>query len=371
MAYKGVNLYNSTHSPVAGIMDMEGNFLHQWSYPFEKIWPEESEMIDGAYWRRVTLCDDGDILAIYVIVRMKNKEPQVIREDIGMIRLDKDSNLLWVFEGDDKGGPHHDVVIGNNQKIYVLTRKWKLIPRINEKEKVFEDFVTVLNDDGKVIEEHSLLECFENSSFAYLLKDMNDKGDLFHTNRIYYFDGSLSHISPLFKKGNVLISAYFLQTIAIVDLEKDRVVWTYSDSEWQGQHEATLLSNGNILFFVNNKKNNPMGGDQSHVVELNPLTKEIIWQYPGNKNVSFYSRACGSNQRLPNGNTLITEFTAGRAFEVTPDREIIWEFINPERVGEDHQLVASLLHMQRFDRDSLEWLDYNGGRSLISENQAQ
>jgi len=355
--YKGVNLYNSTHSPVAGIMDMEGNILHTWSYPFEKIWPKAAEKIDGAYWRRVTLCDNGDILAIYVMVRMENKEPKVIREDKGLIRLDKDSNLLWVFDGDARGGPHHDIAVGNDQNIYVLTRERKLIPRINKKEEIYDDFVTVLNAAGKIIEKHSLLECFENSSFAYLLKNIHGGGgEIFHTSRLHYLDGSLAHISPLFKEGNVLISVHHLQTIAIVDLEKDRVVWAYRDAEWRGQHEPTLLSNGNILFFINDKWDNPSGYNQSHVVELNPLTGEMIWQYPGNKNVPFYSRACGSNQRLPNGNTLITEFTAGRAFEVTQDREIVWEFINPERVGQDNQLVASLLHMLRFDRDSLKWL---------------
>ena len=34
-------------------------------------------------------------------------------------------------------------------------------------------------------------------------------------------------------------------------------------------------------------------------------------------------------QRLPNGNTLITEGSDGRIIEVTPDHEIVWEYINP------------------------------------------
>ena len=34
-------------------------------------------------------------------------------------------------------------------------------------------------------------------------------------------------------------------------------------------------------------------------------------------------------QRLPNGNTLITEGSDGRVFEVTPEHEIVWEFISP------------------------------------------
>ena len=34
-------------------------------------------------------------------------------------------------------------------------------------------------------------------------------------------------------------------------------------------------------------------------------------------------------QRLPNGNTLITEGTDGRLIEVTRDHEIVWEYISP------------------------------------------
>jgi hypothetical protein len=45
-------------------------------------------------------------------------------------------------------------------------------------------------------------------------------------------------------------------------------------------------------------------------------------------------RSCdarASQERLPNGNTLITEAAGGRLLEVTPDGRIVWEFINPVR----------------------------------------
>ncbi|HHX77017.1 MAG TPA: hypothetical protein GX697_01515, partial [Firmicutes bacterium] len=42
-----------------------------------------------------------------------------------------------------------------------------------------------------------------------------------------------------------------------------------------------------------------------------------------------FSDRCSSADRLPNGNTLITETIRGRVIEVTPDREIVWEFLNP------------------------------------------
>ena len=34
-------------------------------------------------------------------------------------------------------------------------------------------------------------------------------------------------------------------------------------------------------------------------------------------------------QRLPNGNTQIAEATSGRIFEVTPEGEIVWEYVDP------------------------------------------
>src|SRR3972149_8289690 len=41
------------------------------------------------------------------------------------------------------------------------------------------------------------------------------------------------------------------------------------------------------------------------------------------------SSLVSSAQRLPNGNTLITEGVGGRVFEVTAKHEIVWEYVNP------------------------------------------
>ena len=45
----------------------------------------------------------------------------------------------------------------------------------------------------------------------------------------------------------------------------------------------------------------------------------------------FYSPFVSSAQRLPNGNTLITEGSDGRIFEVTRNHELVWEYISPYR----------------------------------------
>ena len=45
---------------------------------------------------------------------------------------------------------------------------------------------------------------------------------------------------------------------------------------------------------------------------------------------AFFSPYMGSVQRLWNGNTLICESAFGRLFEVTPDGDVVWEFVIPD-----------------------------------------
>jgi hypothetical protein len=81
----------------------------------------------------------------------------------------------------------------------------------------------------------------------------------------------------------------------------------------------------------------------SRVIEFNPITLEIFWEYEdllqeGDVNEDgevkgeerkFYSNLISGAQRLKNGNTLICEGHGGRVFEVTPQKEIVWEYISP------------------------------------------
>ena len=68
----------------------------------------------------------------------------------------------------------------------------------------------------------------------------------------------------------------------------------------------------------------------SRVLEINPVTFEKIWEYSiaGTKQITFFSQYVSSAQRLPNGNTLITEGAIGRIFEVTTDSEIVWKYVS-------------------------------------------
>jgi hypothetical protein len=75
--------------------------------------------------------------------------------------------------------------------------------------------------------------------------------------------------------------------------------------------------------------------------------------YAGDDKKPLNSTVRGAQERLPNGNTLITESEGGRLIEVTPEREIVWEYISPVRGGERDELIPFLSWGQRIDPQGL------------------
>jgi hypothetical protein len=339
-AYQGLNLFTSGHGPEALLMDMEGEVLHSWKRDLWSVWPdwEEARGVTGAeHWACAHLFENGDLLAIFA--------------GFGMIKIDKDSNLIWSYDG----GSHHDLFVADDGSIYTLDREPRMIPRIHETEPVMEDFITVLGPDGALLRRFSVLEAFERSQYAPVLSRMPPSRDILHSNSIEVLDGSLAHRSGAFRKGNVLISVRQLDTIAVVDMETEAVVWALT-GRWKEQHDPTVLPNGRILLF-----NNFASDDASEVLEFDPFTQEVFWSYEGGGGIDFFTAEVGANQRLPNGNTVIVESVNGRVFEVTPDKAIVWEFINPNRAGERNELIATLRGMDRLPPDfPLDWLRKGG-----------
>ncbi len=59
------------------------------------------------------------------------------------------------------------------------------------------------------------------------------------------------------------------------------------------------------------------------------MSNQIVWIFSSKSGQNFFSHIGSGVQRLPNGNTLITAMTEGHLFEVTPEGELVWEYINP------------------------------------------
>ena len=118
------------------------------------------------------------------------------------------------------------------------------------------------------------------------------------------------------------------------------------------QHHPSVLPNGNILIFDNGHRRK-----FSRILELDPRSEEIVWQYQADPPEGFYSESRGAAQALPNGNVLITDSDHGRAFEITRSGEVVWEFWNPD-LSSDGQRRATIYRFGRLfpsDRSSVNW----------------
>lgn len=328
----GFNLYVSGHAPEAILMDMDGVVLHRWTYDLLAERPDYPVPLGTPgidYWRRAHLFDNGDLLAMHV--------------GVGLIKIDKNSRLLWDFPANI----HHDIDVLEDGTIYTLTREPAIIPGFHPEKPVLEDFITVLNPDGGVLRQVSLLRAMEDSPIAEILEKGPGWGDILHTNTLQVLDGRFAHRTQAFARGNVLVSFLYMGVIAVVNLDRESVVWARS-GPWRMQHEPMLLGDGAMLIFDN------MGGGEgvSRVLEFDPISMQPDWSFTGGVDEPFYSASCGAVQRLANGNTLITESDAGRAIEVTRSNEIVWEFVSPHRAGDGGELVATLFDLTRIPADS-------------------
>ena len=123
-----------------------------------------------------------------------------------------------------------------------------------------------------------------------------------------------------------------LDWVAVIEKATGNLVYERREPDWGGPHDFQPLENGNYLVFANRNAQVPRG---SKVVEWNPQTDETVWEYWGNPSHTFDSHFISGCQRLWNGNTLICEGLWGRIFEVTPEGEVVWEYISPYKSAED------------------------------------
>lgn len=325
--WDGLNFFNCLIRPGAHLVDMEGKRVFEWLAPD----PDES-------WFDAKLLPSGDVL--------------VLVDGIRIMRVTLNGDVRWEY----RAKVHHDIAMAENGEIFVLARTAMYIDVLHPKVPVFNDEIHVLDRDGTLIRKISILEALLRSPFSFLLPSSHDLEpdgsqptlvlDVLHSNHVQVFDGTLEHRSPLFRRGNILVSMRTINSIGILDPDETRFVWLWGPTNIARQHHPTLLPNGHILLFDN-------GQSASQIIELDPLTNTVVWRYAPLE--GFYSESAGSVQRLPNGNTLITESDPGVVFEVTPDGETVWRYLNPLTTADG--LRATIWRMTRFDPQELHFLD--------------
>ena len=375
----------------ADLIDMEGNLIRKWdlvSKPARLL--QDGSIIGGdrvykfpmpfsETYNMTQLDWDGNI-----VWKFDDWDDSVTGSNMSRQHHD------WQREGNPVGyyAPGQEFVL--NGKTLILAH----INIINEtisRKPLWEDVIYEVDWDGNLtgFEWHPS-DHFDEMGFdwkakigIYLFPGRKDPvfpsgtGDWLHINSISLLGENKwyeEYNDSRFKPDNIIIGSRYSNIIAIIDRETGDIVWKvgpdYTDNTPEGRnigpiighHHAHMIpkglkGEGNILVF----DNGVLGGygilgtgfqhrDWSRVIEFNPINLSIEWEYTnivGNSKIEryfnwffprsgqdhhFMSWYISSAQRLPNGNTLITEGDNGRIFEVTYDtKEIVWEYVSPTR----------------------------------------
>jgi hypothetical protein len=349
--YPGLNLLTSAHGPVAQLMDLEGNVLHEWRAEFDIVFPYHPRMtttIDAKqnFWRDAALLPDGSIIVIWDLY--------------GIFKLDRDSKVLWVVSEP----AHHDLQVMEDGSIYHLQGKRRLLPEIPEDLSV-EDFIIRRDADGVELSRVSIAKALRNADWMALRNAFWEREgerqtglkkrslyDPFHTNSLRILsETEAARLGDPFQVGDALVSMAMLDTIAIIDMEKKSARW-WQQGPFGMQHKPRVTQDGRVVLF-----NNYLSSDRSSVQVLDVHSREVVWEFTGSESEPLYSKRSGSVEALPNGNILIVETDRGRVLEVRPNREVVWEYRNPNVSIEDDDLVAHIYSMDRLDRSGVSWLE--------------
>jgi outer membrane protein assembly factor BamB len=358
------------------VIDMNGNVVKRW------------EDYDNAAGGPARVLPGGGVMAA-----SGARPPH--QESLELVQRDFAGNVVWSFRNNERvelresgtvwsARQHHDwqredfpagyyspdaVPATTGSRTLILAHTNHVVPAVSDA-LLEDDRLVEISWDGKILWEWAAGEHIDELGFTADARaairaaaDTNEaRGsfDWLHVNSATYvgpnrwFDDGDTRFAP----NNVIISSRQASLLAIVARD-GKIVWRlgpdFSASpelrkirQIIGQHHAHLIPKGlpgagHILVFDNGGASGygfagPTAPDgvgafaraTSRVLEIDPLTLELVWSYTAPR---FYSSNISGAQRLPNGNSLITEGAGGRVFEVTNDGAIVWEYLNPLFAG--------------------------------------
>lgn len=331
----GYNLFTQPPVAEAFLTDMDGNLLHRWLWPSRNPVPLDST---NSNWHFAHVFENGDLLAVFSYS--------------ALVKLDRVSRVIWTL----REPVHHVFDTRDDGSIVAIIQRKRDIDIGGRIHEFGEDHLALIDSDGRLTDEFSILGAFRDSPYADLYADFDSMvalfdGDVMHTNLVQELRRNYPGNPPAFRKGNFLVSVRNRDALAIVDSVTRKVAWT-ARGPWKRQHTPRMLDDGSILLFDN------VGlGKRSRALIYDPRSDSVTWECSGPPEKPFFSEAEGSAARLHNGNYLIDDTNHGRVVEVTPGGEVVWEFVNPN-VHPESGLRSTIPNITRLPAGfPLDWLD--------------
>lgn len=348
-AFDGYTLIAPYFSTSTYLIDMEGNVVHSWKSPYPP----------GLH---AVLLPDGTLLRpMRLGARAKAR---VGGPSGGFQVLDWDGGVVREFILNE---PHrittHGVTPLPNGNILCLGREFKTMAEAVAKGRAPESlptkgvfgldvggvygfwspFVIEVAPDNSIVWEYHKWDHTgtgpDQFDINYMTPEVTPLGAALNWS---YFNGV--DYDPTTDR--VLITDRQFSEVYMIDKQTQKMLWRWGnpsawgngrrpefahdgDQQLFGPHNPTFLPNGHIQVHDNGWMRPT--GNYSRVVEIDPLTDEVVWEFRADRPMNYSTPYQGGAQRLPNGNTLVTSAATGHIFEVTggPVPRVVWEFIAP------------------------------------------
>ncbi len=251
-----------------------------------------------------------------------------------MMEVDWAGNVIWEHRDKDH---HHDARrTSSGGAIYLtvelmdraLSEKVKGGNPITGENGMWADVIVEVDSTGKRVWEWHAAEHLDLERDIITFNDSRDEWS--HGNTVVPLDDN-----------RVMFSFRNISTVGIIDKSTGEIIWRLGGEILAQQHDPSLLANGNVLVYDNGSHSAHHALPFSRVVEVDPKTNRIIWEYADNPAYNFFSPYISGARRLPNGNTLITEGMFGRMFQATPEGDVVWEYINPHFYKDSENAVVN------------------------------
>jgi Arylsulfotransferase (ASST) len=348
------------------LVDLEGNEVHRWEhlgFPSELLDPALTEGKRG-----------------HVLVQLERSREggrfNGIFDNHSVAELDWDGRVVWKWSGEGPGASArqtHDYERLASGSTLLLTTVDRKVPGFGDA-PIPDQVIREVDREGNVVWSWSVVEHLDQfglseEGLALLRRGVVSGGgnhgvltinNLARVGDNRWYDGGDARFHP----DNLIIDSREANFIVIIDRARGHVVWRLGPDfpehvpapqrilarelprpvdQLSGQHDAHIIPKGlpgagNLLVFDNQGAAGFPSARLgifvgSRVLEIDPITQQIVWQYTGEDSDApswtFHSSFISSARRLPNGNTLIDEGQTGRIFQVTPAGRIVWEYVNP------------------------------------------
>ena len=299
----------------------------------------------------------------------------------GTVRLDRCGGVLWALAHPT----HHDIDVTERGSFWIPGRRYHRrgdLPEFPPFAPPFsEDLVLEVSDSGQILQQISVPGLFYANDLGALLTSSGesihprDKWDeeLVHLNSVDELGSELAGDFPDFEAGDLLFSLREFNMLLVANPESKQIKW-WRIGPWIRQHDAQFVPGGKIIVFNNNAYRADFAGNTMGVMPVDaPLVssiqsydfrdgsvKTLYGQRPGE---GFLTIERGKVRPDDRGNLLITEFGAGRVFEVDSGGDMMWEFIN--RYDNIHvaELTGARHYARNFFTASSLVCDGGGGQS--------